>query len=380
MEVPIRSPVLMGHRAYRFLFLLGLAFWAMAAWGDGGGLCEVCGERPPGKMFLMEDRVRSKVVLLCERCTRLPETCSICSIPVFHNFTRLTDGRFLCESDVKDAVLEQELAVSIYRDVQREVFTILNGLGVLPDRNISVHLVDQKELSRIFSATPGAHHDMTLQGVTRTRRFSKDSFEHQIFLCLGLSRARMAAVAAHEYAHTWINENVPRDRLIDGDTVEAFCELTAYELMKQRGENRELRMIMENAYTRGKIDVLIKATSDYQYHRVAEWMKSGTDETIESHRTDRVIALKDAPLPLFGYIPVVHARAPEVLRLKGLSGREPRRYALINDITLERGEEGHVKLYEKSLMVRCLDITSNAVLLRIDGDTNTVRLEIESRR
>ncbi|MBI1841497.1 MAG: hypothetical protein HYR88_11690 [Verrucomicrobia bacterium] len=361
-----------------FLLIQCVALLAQSACGDSGGICEICGERPPGKMYLMEDRVRGKQVILCERCARLPDTCSVCQIPVFRNYTKLSDGRFLCEYDVKDAVLDQDSALSVYRDAQRDVFSILNGLGVLPDRNISVQLVDQKELSRIFSATPGAHHDLNLQGVTRTRRFSKDSFEHQIFLCLGLTRSRMAAVAAHEYAHTWINENVPRDRVIDGDTVEAFCELTAYELMQQRGDKRELRLIVENAYTRGKIDVLIKATTDYQYHRVAAWMKSGTDETIESHRTERVIALKDAPPPLFGYIPVVHARAPEILRLKGLSGREPRRYALINDITLERGEEAPVKLAEKTLVVRCLDIASNAVILRINGDTNLVRLELDS--
>jgi Zn-dependent peptidase ImmA (M78 family) len=37
----------------------------------------------------------------------------------------------------------------------------------------------------------------------------------------------MASVAAHEYAHAWMHENIPPTRKLDPNAVEGFCELVA---------------------------------------------------------------------------------------------------------------------------------------------------------
>lgn len=361
--------------AWCLLFLAGLN-----SGGESGSLCEICGDKNAPQYYLMQDSIRPRKVVVCPRCSQLKDVCLMCRLPVLKGFTTLSDGRHLCELDTPQAVLTTEMAETIFRDVQRDIFAMLSGLGVLPDRNITVQLVSQKELARIYYSTPGNHQDTSLQGVTRSKRYGKDAFEHQIYLCEGLSRSRIAAVSAHEYAHTWIHENVPNDRVLESDTVEAFCELTAYQLMRQRGESQETKMILENAYTRGKIDVLVKVSGDYQYHRVAEWMKSGKDETLEHQKAERVMALKDGPTPLFGYLPVVHARAPEVLSLKGLGGRMPNRFALVNEATLQAGEEAVIRLAEKSLRVRCLEVGEDFVSLQLDGGTNTVRLQMDRAR
>lgn len=340
----------------------------------GGDACEICKEVSYRKLYLLTDPVRNRRLIACERCVQLTTVCSTCRLPVFQDFTTLEPGRFLCAEDAREAVLDGGVATAIFNDVKRDLFAIFSGLGVMPDRNLQVNLVQQKELMRIFAATPGAHPDGSLQGVTRSRRFGKDTFEHEIFLCAGLSRARTAAVAAHEYAHAWVHENKDPDRILDRDTEEAFCELTAYHLMQQRGQQAEIKAILQNTYTRGKIDVLVKVSESYLFHRVAEWVKTGKDETLEHQRPDRVVKLRDTPEPLFGYLPEVHARAPEVLRLKGLSGRAPRRFALINDATLREGETAKVSLGDRQVKVLCEQIREDGVRVRIQGQTNSVEL------
>ena len=73
----------------------------------------------------------------------------------------------------------------------------------------------------------------------------------------GRLREEMAAMAAHEYTHLWINENCPAEPSIDGDTVEAICELTAYKLMGRGKQPEKQKQILENPYTHGKIKNLV---------------------------------------------------------------------------------------------------------------------------
>ncbi|MBL9170377.1 MAG: hypothetical protein JNN07_21760 [Verrucomicrobiales bacterium] len=361
------------------LFSLVLTLIPSALLADSGSFCAICGERSFGDMYFMKDKVRSSKVVVCERCAKLPQRCSSCGLPVFVGGKVLSDNRSLCAVDMPLAVLDQDVAVAIYEDVKRDLFSLMNGLGVLPDRNITVRLVDQRQLARVFAGIPTAHPDASLQGVTRTRRFSKEGLEHEIFLCLGLPRNRLAAVAAHEYAHAWVHENVPVERVLDRDTVEAFCELAAFEVMRQRGDQVEMGMIRENTYTRGKIDVLLKASADYQFHRVAQWMKAGTDETLERERMHRVTSLKPSDAPSFGYLAVVQARVPEILVLKGLSGTPPKQFALINDATLRVGEEARVRVAQTNVLVRCVEIREQSVTVRINGASEVTELRLRDR-
>ena len=49
-----------------------------------------------------------------------------------------------------------------------------------------------------------------------------------------------------------INENCPPGHRIDGDTVEAICELTAYKLMEKRKLPERQKAILDNPYTNGR--------------------------------------------------------------------------------------------------------------------------------
>ena len=52
---------------------------------------------------------------------------------------------------------------------------------------------------------------------------------------------------------------------------------------------------------------------------------------------------------------------PNRLTLKGISGAPGHRFALINDRTLEKNEEGKVRVGKTNVVVRCLDISDHSL-------------------
>ena len=64
--------------------------------------------------------------------------------------------------------------------------------------------------------------------------------------------------------------------------------------------------------------------------------------------------------------------------LKGISGTAQRRFALINDCTLEKNEEAKVRIGKTNLMVRCLDISERSVVIQPRGSAEKIRLSLQS--
>jgi hypothetical protein len=52
--------------------------------------------------------------------------------------------------------------------------------------------------------------------------------------------------------------------------------------------------------------------------------------------------------------------------LKGISGPSSRRLAIINGRTFERGEEGKIKVGQRSVAVKCVEIKENSVVVQIE--------------
>jgi hypothetical protein len=120
-----------------------------------------------------------------------------------------------------------------------------------------------------------------------------ERFEHRIYLLSGLSRLRLAAVGAHEYTHAWLRENIAKDRQIDGDTVEGFCELVAYKLMVLRGEEREQKVIQANLYSRGQITLLqAEATMTLPHCQMDE---DSVDDKIRERRLPTFVLRNSSP-------------------------------------------------------------------------------------
>jgi len=62
------------------------------------------------------------------------------------------------------------------------------------------------------------------------------------------------------------------------------------------------------------------------------------------------------------------------LVLKGISGGKDRRLALINNRTVENGEELEFKIGNRTLKVHCVEIREKSVVIRVDGQSKEIFL------
>jgi hypothetical protein len=185
----------------------------------------------------------------------------------------------------------------------------------------------------------------------------------------GRTREEMMSVAAHEYTHLWINENRPDSHVIDPDTTEAICELTAYKLMGDKKLPDMQKRILENPYTNGKIKTLVEVEREGGTDYVLNWVKNGTTQTLDA----------DANLPSVS--PAVPAQiyfAPRVrppgLKFSGIMAFGSVQQAVINGVAFTVGEQKKIKLRNKSVLVRCQVIHAADVVVELDGSTNALKL------
>ena len=348
-------------------------------------ICYVCGNRAGLQVYLFTKRGQEEKVSVCASCAHLQTTCYICDLPVKNNFMRLVDGRLLCPDDTKTAILKDDEADKIFEDVKSELHSMLSRLGSLPSHNINVHLEAKARLDKTGNNLISAHDDRLLMGLTRTQ-LKDGKYEHDIHLLYGLTRGRMIVVAAHEYAHTWLHENVTRK--LNAEAVEGFCDWIAYKLIAGKDPN-ETKTLLGSDYSRGQLQAFIAAEKEYDFYRVMQWVKHGVDPEVDAEAPERILVLRAnapaAPTELansspFGFIPTAPRAAPTNLVLKGLSGPKGRRLALINDATLQSNEQARVRLGSSNILVRCLQILDEAVVVQVAGENETRTLRLNTPR
>lgn len=316
----------------------------------------------------------------CATCAGLKTTCFTCKLP-FAKFLDLKDGRILCLKDSKTAILSGEEAQNIFNDVKRDVMKLLGGSKNFPDRNITFNLVDYDELQNLSRKRRFPQTHNTLYGLTRSSAADANEFEHKIDVLSGLTRGQFVGACAHEYGHAWMEENTIKDRLLDADAIEGFCELLAWKITGDRSEHLERQFIRENDYTRGQIDAFIQADHDYTFYRVMKWVMAGVDPKFMPMNTARVLALAEDPLATantFAWPPpsAVAPPGPDTLVLKSISGTAKRRFALINGTTLGVNESAKVRLGTSNVVVKCLEIRDASVLIQLAGDVNHTELSL----
>ena len=64
--------------------------------------------------------------------------------------------------------------------------------------------------------------------------------------------------------------------------------------------------------------------------------------------------------------------------LRGISGLPTKRLALLNNRTVEVGEETEIKYNNQSFRVKCLEIREKSVLLGVDGSKETKEIRLRS--
>ena len=343
-----------------FPLVLVLAAALVASAEPTNYVCIVCGKGPlTGRIWLHPRGA------ICEDCEKLPDHCSICGLPVQagDEHIKTGDGRFICRFDKPNVILTPDQAKDLFAQIRDEVVDLYGRPFALKNADVTVNLFDVD-----YWSEKGQGNGLHKFGFASSRPAGDGAWTHEVVMLSGRLREEMEAVAAHEYTHLWINENRPAGHHIDGDTVEAICELTAYKLMQQEKLPSMQQHILENPYTNGKIKDLIAIEHEGGTDYVLNWVKSSTAEMFDA-------GASLAPLPaVVPAAPLVAGPRPLPLGLKfsGTMAIGQDRLAVINGEEFAAGAQKTLKLRGRSVLVRCLEVQEGEIKAEVDGQPLTL--------
>jgi len=327
-------------------------------------ICILCGKGPlTGRIWM------SKWGAVCDDCYKFENHCSLCGLPVRDGDggIKTGDGRFLCKFDKPNAVLDAAEAREVFADARRELVGQFGSGFVLNFPEVTVNLFDVD-----YWSEKGREDGLHKFGFSHTRKLRSGDCTHEVVLLSGRLRTELAATAAHEYTHLWINENRPAEHIIDSDTTEAICELSAYKLMEARSQPEQTQRILDNPYTHGAINKLVALEREDGIAYILNWVKNGTSTTLETGSIALAAPIKKTTL-LFTNVP---APLPAGLKLGGLLAEGTQRSAIISGVSFAAGETKNVKLQNKTARVRCREIHDDDVVLEVEGLAEPLTLKI----
>ena len=317
--------------------------------------CIVCGKGPlTGRIWLHPRGA------LCDDCKNLPDHCSICGLPVKpgDGCIKTGDGRFICRFDKDNAIMTLDQAKELFEQTRDEVVDFYGPQFALKNTDVTVTLFDVD-----YWSEKGRRNGLHAFGFASSRPAGNGGWTHEVVMLSGRTREEMTAVAAHEYTHLWINENCPAGHHIDGDTIEAICELTAYKLMQQKKNPEMQKQILENPYTNGKIKDLVWVEREGGTDYVLNWVKTSNADTFDA---DASLAPLPAPVSPTPFIPGP-APLPHSLKFNGSMAFGKELVAVINGKEFAAGDQKTITLRDGSAVVRCLEVHERDVKLEVNG-------------
>jgi len=351
--------------------------------------CVVCDQVLKTNYYEFEDKSAGGQKKVCAVCEKLETRCFLCGMPVQKDYATLKDGRLLCKRDDQEAIHSENEEKSICEEVQYELDRKFSRFMTFPSRNVVLSFVDRFHLDSLFK-TSGYEHCVSVFGATQSHPLGKGTnYAHSISVLSDLKKARLMAVYAHECTHTWLAENLSKQRagVIDPSAIEGFCELVAYRMMEDHQEVFEMQTIQTSAYTKGQIALLLEAERIYGFNAIVEWMKGGEDARLESGNLDRLRVMQPgmetsvvAATPVLAtYAAIAPTPVPDTLRLKAISGTSQHRFAMINDRTFEAMERGKVRVGHTNVNIRCLEIRNSSVVIQANGSPEKQELFINNK-
>jgi hypothetical protein len=346
----------------RTVVLAWLLFAAVstATAGETNYFCIVCGKGPlTGRVWL------SRWGAVCDDCYKLENRCSLCGLPVRDGdgHVKTGDGRFICRFDKTNAVLDVAGARQVFEDARRDLVNLFGPDFALHYQDATVNLFDVD-----YWTERGRDDGLHKFGFASTRRAPDGQCTHEVLMLSGRLRDEIAATAAHEYTHLWINENLPPNRKLAPETVEAICELSAYKLMESRSRPEQERKILDNPYTHGEITNLVDVEKKNGMDYVLNWVKSGTTETLEAAAS---FAPPEWSASAFTSLPPL----PETLKFGGLITLGPNLQAVINGVAFADGDTKRIRLRGKTVSVHCRQVRPEEIVLDVDGIAKPVTLK-----
>jgi hypothetical protein len=346
--------------------------------------CAICGGKIGDTVYTITDEVTHEKLLICNTCVTWPDDCFICGLPVRKDYTRLSDGRFLCARDAKTAVLDNDDAKQICDKVKDDLDRMFSRFLTFPGSNVDIAIVDR--VSLLAFKIPGNDFECpNLLGYIQPKT-NHGQVRYAMSLMSALPRAEFKATCAHEYTHAWVFANLSpaRRETLGPDAHEGFCELVAYRLMDSQGEEEEKRAILKNTYTRGQIHLFIDAEKRYGFNDIVDWMKYGVEAQLDGDHLGSVRTIQFPRLPrpanrVFLY-PAISTTEPDTLVLRGLSSAREQLFALINDRTLAVGETGRIRVGKTNVLVRCLAIGDHSVRIQIVDSGQLQELQLKAHK
>jgi hypothetical protein len=335
--------------------------------------CAICGQPINGTRYLMTDHVTGQTVKVCSNCVILPP-CFICSLPA-KDGVHLSDGRWLCTRDAQNAVMDIGTVQSTFGQVHDYLDHLYARFTSFPT-NVDVSVIDRVDVDSMFQLVGNSFESPDVLGVTQPYT-TNDVKRYKISLLTGQPLSQLEEVCAHELSHAWVGENVSPERhsRIDRDAEEGFCEMMGYLTMDAMGEEGEKKRVMENAYTRGQVELFVAAEQQYGFDEILDWMQYGVTSRLEDGHLDEV---RDIKMPVSQTVANFAARkevgslpapAPASLQLQGIMwGSMPS--AIINGHSFFAGDENKVRFGQSTVSIRCLSIDKTTVQIQnLDSGT-----------
>jgi hypothetical protein len=354
-----------------------------------GTVCVACDKEIPFTIYMMTDAVKRVKVPVCGPCVELPDRCYLCGVAVRKDFTPLPDGRTICRRDVRDVVLDEAEARQICEAVRTGLDRQFSRFLSLAETNVTVQFMDRVTLQEMFLVIGNDYTCPNALGCTETRT-NEFGREFVISLLTGLFREDLMTTCVHEYAHTWVIENVSpaRRKTLGKDAVEGFCELLSYLYAEAQGLATGKANILANHYTRGQVHLFIAAEKTYGLNDIVDWMKYGEDPLLLASDLSRVRRLAEPAKASTVSVSTVTSKRvesavaprpqlPEKLVLQGITWSPTRPTATVTGQNLEPNQEAVVNLRSGPVTVRCEEITPTSVTVRTNGAPALLKLEFK---
>ena len=361
--------------------------------------CKICQKEIRDFIVIWEDEVAHTKYHICTNCSKLPDRCFLCSMPVLKDFKTLPDDRVICNRDLKSVVIDDEEALQICKQVKENLDSQFIRFMTFPDTNVTIQLMDRVKLQEVFMVIGNDFACPDARGLTEPKT-NGGQRSYEISILSGALREELMTVCVHEFAHTWICENVPAERQKElKDAKEGFCELLAYLYAEQNGLASGKSNILINYYTRGQVQLFIAAEQRYGMADIIDWMKAGEDTLLKAADLGRVRRLEEpsppvpalssnlakstiAPVESFVSAPPGPPKPQREAVLQGIMWSKTQPMAIISGKTFTAGQQAELKWDGTNLLVRCLEIRTNSVLIQIEasGEKRELSLPVSSRQ
>lgn len=205
--------------------------------------CSNCGAAIQGNYRV----VGVNALPVCLDCASHP-ICFLCGSPAdaATGGGKLADGRDICGSDRRTAVVRAEEARRLFKQATQEVKAALGEAMELKVPVKEVRLVDVVELvkagkgqyqkSQVVSGRVLGLTTLVLKS-RGARRWTEPATVH---LLSGVTAERMLTVCAHEYAHVWHAENHANYSKTTSEMREGFAEWVAYKVSQYSQRQRQV--------------------------------------------------------------------------------------------------------------------------------------------